>query len=470
MKHKIEKILIVAVLSIFFAGTVRADLAKKINGIIQRPSQKKTQFSVKIIKANSGKTIYSHNSAAPMMPASNMKIIISAAALKYLGPDYEYKTKIGFCDNTLVVLGGGDPLLGDKKTDEKYGRETGWIFDDIATALKQRGIKSIDDIIVDTSIFDDERVHINWPVEQLNRNYACEVSGLNFNGNCIDVTTKNSGGKVSVYVSPKTDYVKITNKLRAISSGRGAVGAYRQPGKPNHLIVKGKCRNQQGPFAVAIERPAVFFGFLLYENLLRAGINVNGQLIENIMSKDCKFKLLLEHRTSIIDCLKRCNSDSFGLSAESLLKTIAAHVNSDNKDGSWKAGRKVLDKYLTGLGIDRQEFYIDDGSGLSKQNRLSANAITEVLFSVYKSKLWGLYKESLAIGGATGTVRKYFKDKKHKGRIFGKTGYIAGAKSFSGVCDTSNGDVIFSILTNKANGKTRTAINDIAKAIISEYE
>ena len=142
MKHKIEKILIVAVLSIFFAGTVRADLAKKINGIIQRPSQKKTLFSVKIIKANSGKTIYSHNPAAPMMPASNMKIIISAAALKYLGPDYEYKTKIGFCDNTLVVLGGGDPLLGDKKTDEKYGRETGWIFDDIATALKQRGIRA----------------------------------------------------------------------------------------------------------------------------------------------------------------------------------------------------------------------------------------------------------------------------------------------------------------------------------------
>lgn len=469
MKSKIVKILIAAFLSVSTAGAVRADLAERINAIISRPSQRKTQFSIKIIKADSGKIIYSHNPADVMIPASNMKIITSAAALKYLGPGYEYKTQIGLCGDTLVVLGSGDPLLGDKKTDAKYGRQAGWIFNAVITTLKQRGIENINDIIVDTSVFDDERVHVNWPVEQLNRDYACEVSGLNFNGNCVEITTKNSAGKVKIYIHPETDYVKITNKVRAISSGTGAVGAYREPGKPNHLIVKGKCKKEQGPFAVAIERPAVFFGFLLYENLLRANINVSGQLIENTISKNCKFKLLFEHRTSIIDCLKRCNSDSFGLAAEALLKTIAANTNSDKANGSWQAGAEAIDKYLIGLGIDRREFYIDDGSGLSKKNRLSANAVTEVLFSIYKSGAWRLYKDSLAAGGAEGTIRKYFKDKRYAGKIFGKTGYIIGAKSFSGVCDTADGSVIFSILTNGANGKTRTAINNIVKTIIDEY-
>jgi D-alanyl-D-alanine carboxypeptidase/D-alanyl-D-alanine-endopeptidase (penicillin-binding protein 4) len=123
-------------------------------------------------------------------------------------------------------------------------------------------------------------------------------------------------------------------------------------------------------------------------------------------------------------------------------------------------------KYLTGLGIKESEFYIDDASGLSREDRLSARAITKVLTDVYKGKDWQMYKDSLAVGGIDGTIKKYFWQDKYKGKVIGKTGYIAGVKSFSGVCTTSNGDYIFSILTNSANGTTRPAINDIAKAII----
>ena len=70
------------------------------------------------------------------------------------------------------------------------------------------------------------------------------------------------------------------------------------------------------------------------------------------------------------------------------------------------------------------------------------------------------------MGGSEGTIAKYFKQASYKGRIFGKTGYVNLAKSFSGLCSTGAGDYIFSILTTGANGQTRTAINDIAKAII----
>ncbi|GAI30085.1 unnamed protein product, partial [marine sediment metagenome] len=73
----------------------KADLAKRVDGIISRSLQQKVRFSIHIVKADSGGTVYNHDAGELMIPASNMKIITTAAALKYLGPDYEYKTKGG---------------------------------------------------------------------------------------------------------------------------------------------------------------------------------------------------------------------------------------------------------------------------------------------------------------------------------------------------------------------------------------
>jgi len=464
MKKRIKKILAIAVVSMSFAGAASAELGKQIDGIISQQSQSKVKYSIAVVKADSGKAVYSHNAKEAMIPASNMKVIVTAAALKYLGADYEFKTEVGLCGDTLVIKGGGDPLLGDMVTDAKYIRESGWVFKDIAEALKEKGITAIKDLVVDSSMFDDERVHPNWPRSDLNRWYASEVSGLNFNGNCIDITIKNEGGKAVVYIVPETDYVNYVNEVKVISQGKGAAGAYRT-NEINKIIVKGKCKDKVGPFGVAIERPAAFFGYLLAEKLAKAGIRTEGQLLEKAMDEDCKFKKVAEFSTPIADCLARSNKDSLQLAAESLFKTIAAK-SMGGKGGSWAAGREVIGNYLLGLGIGSEEFYVDDGSGLSRENKLSANALTKVLLDVYKGRDREFYKKSLSTGGIDGTIGKYFKEEKYKGRIFGKTGYISGVKSFSGICSTDKGDYIFSIIANETNGETREAINDIVKAIM----
>ncbi|HUT28727.1 MAG TPA: D-alanyl-D-alanine carboxypeptidase/D-alanyl-D-alanine-endopeptidase [Sedimentisphaerales bacterium] len=467
MKVRLRQLAIMTALGVVcFAGTAGAGLAERIDGIIRQPSQSKVQYSVHIVKADTGRALYSHNAAEALMPASNMKIIVTAAALKYLGPDYVFATKVGLCGDRLVIIGSGDPLLGDNVTDAKYGRAAGWIFADIADKLKEKGITSIKDMVIDTTIFDDVRVHPSWPEDQLNKWFACEVAGLNYNDNCIEMTAKTVGGQVVVTIEPETDFIQITNEVVAVQQG-GGVGAYRQLGKPNCLIVKGKCMRQEGPFEVAIERPAAFFGYLLAERLLAAGVSTQGQLIEKAMSEDCDFEELAEYTTSMADCLKRCNKNSLGLAAEALMKTIAAN-SQGGRNGSWERGRRIISEYLREVGVDESEFYIDDASGLSRQNELSARAITKVLYSVYKSGQWGLYKDSLAIAGVDGTIKRYFGEEKYKGKIFGKTGYISGVKSFSGMCTTGEGDYLFSILANKANGLTRKAINDIAKAIIDD--
>jgi D-alanyl-D-alanine carboxypeptidase/D-alanyl-D-alanine-endopeptidase (penicillin-binding protein 4) len=217
MKAKVKKLLVTAVFALCLAGFANADLAKQLDAIISQSLQKRVKFSIHIVEADSGSTIYDHDSRELMIPASNMKIIVTAAALEYLGPDYEFKTKVGLCDETLVVIGSGDPLLGDEKTDARYGREPGWIFKDIANALKSRGIDTIEGIVVDSSIFDNQCVHPSWPAKDLNKWYACEISGLNFNDNCVKISTKNIGGKVAVYIEPQTSLINSPSTASAES-------------------------------------------------------------------------------------------------------------------------------------------------------------------------------------------------------------------------------------------------------------
>jgi D-alanyl-D-alanine carboxypeptidase/D-alanyl-D-alanine-endopeptidase (penicillin-binding protein 4) len=467
MKIELKKFLVSVLLSIGFVSVTSAALAERINGIINKSSQKGVQYSIAVIKADSGQVVYSHDANRAMMPASNMKIITSAAALKYLGPDYEFRTEVGLCGDMLVIKGGGDPLLGDEATDAKYQREPGWIFKDIAAALKRNSITAVKDIVVDGGIFDNVRVHPNWPREQLNQWYACEVSGLNYNDNCIAITVKNTGGNITIGIRPETGFIKITNEIKPVQKGKSAVGAYRNQ-TPNSITLKGKCQKGEGPFDYAIEKPAEFFGFLLQEHLTETGIKVDGGIIEKPAPGDCDYRKIAEYKTPMVDCLTRCNKNSLGLAAEALLKTIAAAAEPGGRNGSWAKGRELIDKYMLALGIERGEFYIDDGSGLSRGNKLSANAITKVLLDVYKSRNWELYKNSLMVGGVEGTISKPFKEEKYMGKVLGKTGNIAGVKSFSGICSGKGGEYIFSILANDVRPGTREVINEITKAIMDD--
>lgn len=439
-----------------------ASLKGRIDKIVQ--SRPKAAFSIHIIKAESGRTVYAHHAHQPRIPASNMKVVTSAAALHYLGRDFEYVTKVGLIRDTLIVFGSGDPLLGDQESDSSQGRMPGWIMSDMISKLNQAGKGRIKDIIIDSTVFDDERVHPSWPASELNRAYSPEVCGLNYNANCIRMTVRNTKGRIAIAIEPKTQFVQISNLVRPVQSGKSGVGAYRKMGTPNALEVRGRCLRQEG-LEVAIEQPAVFFGYILAERLGASGIAVSGQLIERALGPDLRFQRITEYRTPLALCLQRCNKDSFNLAAEALLKTVGAHGASPRAPGSWIRGQKLVGRYLEKLGVAESEYRIDDGSGLSRENRLSAHALTTVLASIYRSRNWDFYSESLAIGGADGTLSESFLEDKHQGKIKGKTGYLSGIRAFSGVATTDNGDYIFSILANKAPSAKRI-VYQMAKTII----
>jgi D-alanyl-D-alanine carboxypeptidase/D-alanyl-D-alanine-endopeptidase (penicillin-binding protein 4) len=335
-------------------------------------------------------------------------------------------------------------------------------------ALREQNVAEVNDVLIDTTVFDDERVHPSWRAADYNRAYSCEICGLNFNDNCIEVTATNLGDNIAINIEPKTSFVQFINEVESVTSGDTAIGALRTT-QPNKIRIYGKCRSKDGPVRIAIEQPAAFFGFVLAEHLARAGIAPRGKLIEKAVNMDADFKPLVEFTTPVTDCLRRANTDSLNLAAEALLKTIDAHSKPGRRDGGWAGGRELIAKYLADLGIPSEQFVIDDGSGLSRHNRLTTHTLAKILLDLYHGKNWELFYSSLAVGGEDGTIDKYFGEARYRGKIHAKTGYIALVRALSGVCLTESGPYIFSILSNGPKGLSRDALNSIPKAIIDEY-
>jgi len=452
---KTQKILAALIVSVVVGQSAFAvTFQNKIEQIIARKEQQKVEFSITVVDPQTGQVVYGHNSTKPLTPASNMKLLTSFAAFKQLGPDYKFTTRAGLCGNKLVIIGGGDPLLG------LDGRD---FVSQITDAVKTRNITQLDGIIVDSSIFDDVPVNENWPKAQLNRSYACEIAGLNYNGNCVKISAFTKNGQVTLTKEPNTEFLTLLNSVKA-SSKENAIGSNRTDQK-NTIVVYGKCA-KSASFDVAIENPSLFMGRLVCESLTKAGVSIaNGPRQEVVNPADVEVIAVFE--TPIIEVLHNCNKDSMQIAAECMVKMLAAKTS--GQAGSWQGARIALGNYLSSLGIDKAEFYIDDGSGLSNVNKLSSNVLVKVLLDAYQDKNWPLFKETLAIGGVDGTIKKQFYKDKHKNKVYAKTGYINGVRALSGVCSAMNGkEYIFSILANKANYSTKTAIANIVESILDE--
>jgi len=166
-------------------------VSQQVERLLARHPQ--TTFSIHFCEAESGRTIYAHQSHTPLIPASNIKIITTAAAVDQLGGDFVYETLIGLLGENLAVIGSGDPLTGDAVLAEEKSQDIYHIFQQVLSALQRREINELSgDLLIDNFIFDDERFHPSWSASEANRWYAAQVSAVNFNDNCVDFILKPS--------------------------------------------------------------------------------------------------------------------------------------------------------------------------------------------------------------------------------------------------------------------------------------
>ncbi len=418
-----------------------------------------------VIDLESGREIYEHDGSALLIPASNMKLVVMAAAIDRLGPEYSFATVLAIRDTDLVVIGGGDPTIGDELLCRQRGQSITHLFHAWASALKESGIRQIPgDIVIDDSIFDQNFVHPNWPENQYQAWYEAPVGGLAMNENCIQalVTPGEPGQPANISLVPGNTLISIDNKTQ---TGAKQTVTVMRPRDSDSLVVRGTVARQGLLEKVTVRDPGLFFGSVLKTVLATDGIRVGGKVVrrrvrlENgMVPKDCH--LVHVHRTPIADALARCGKDSRGMMAEALLKTLGAQQFGL---GSWDHGRSVVHQFLRDINVPSSEIKMDDGSGLSRHNRLSPAASTRILRHMFTStpERFELFRDSLAVAGVDGTLLKRFRAADTKGRIFAKTGYIDGVWSLAGYVRTASDQwLAFAIF---ANGTSRKAPSQKAR-------
>jgi len=159
------------------------------------------------------------------------------------------------------------------------------------------------------------------------------------------------------------------------------------------------------------------------------------------------------------------NKNSVNIIGENIIKTLGATIIGE--PGTWEKGTQVVSNFLHEIGI-KDSFEIFDGSGLSLLNRVSPNAITDVLEYAYNNQVISLkFLNSLSIGGVDGTLKKRFRRSEVEGRVMAKTGHLSNVNALSGYLFTKSGDVlVFSILANGLGSKATSFQNSLLGELV----
>jgi D-alanyl-D-alanine carboxypeptidase/D-alanyl-D-alanine-endopeptidase (penicillin-binding protein 4) len=449
-------------LCLFGAQPSFGDLAGTIDGILRDPPLAKVLAGIEIIhlgsSVESSRIIYRHNSDVPLTPASNLKMITSSAALDRLGPDFNFRTQLVSHDGDLILVGDGDPAFGDAELLSRFGWDVDTVFKQWAEQLKSQKIGPVRNVLVDDSIFDTDFFNPGWPAEQRLNRYEAEVAGMNLNANCLDfyLHPNRPGELVTARTNPVARFYNIRNECL---SGEGKPSIMRAP-QSDDMIIRGRAPAVNDvPLPVTIHDAPLFAANVFAETLVNIGLVRSGDVhrdrtIRDAMNRaqsagDKSWQLLAIHETPLAQVLGRANKDSMNLYGECLCKRLGAEIT--RQSGSWQNGTAAVGQFLKKLGVPESQFHLSDGCGLSKENQITASAITRVLLYDYFSHNSKTLIDSLAIAGVDGTLTDRFHGSSLRGRVIGKTGTVDGVSCLSGYLHARDGQwYVFSILMNKS--------------------
>lgn len=476
-----------------------ADLAGEIKAVLMDRLLARADVGVEVVRLGttpeSSTFIFKHDSEIPLIPASNLKVVTTSAALDGLGADFRFRTVLAKHGEDLVLIGDGDPTLGDVELLKKVGWDATTVFRNWAEALRKRGITHVQNVIVDDSVFEENGVHKGWPADQLDRHYCAEVGGVNLNINCVDffLLSTSEGNYCGYRAVPATDYMTVKNTC--ISGGENAIRASRQTGT-NNVSLGGSCPQSTGvPVLVTVHDPSLFAATVLAETFGTNGISVRGKIARDRTARaevikqaggaaatepaktpattvtttatttPVPWQPLAVHETPLSQALARANKDSVNLYAECLCKRLGYAVS--GQSGSWENGPAAVGAFLKKAGVDETEFQLDDGCGLSKKNRISPNALVRVLMYNYFSPNRQAFFNSLSVAGTDGTLEHRFTNSDLRGRVFGKSGFVKGVSSLTGYLEARDGNwYAFSILMNGIPDLSNSAIKPLQDAIV----
>jgi D-alanyl-D-alanine carboxypeptidase/D-alanyl-D-alanine-endopeptidase (penicillin-binding protein 4) len=459
---------------VVFAGAVQAQIDSSIRSVLANPALQRAVAGVEVVRLGESRAedrvVFSSNGDTPLIPASNQKILTSVTAMERLGKDFRFRTLLLRRGNDLAFVGDGDPTLGDSAILRKVGWQPSTIFGRWAKLLQEEGVTHVDRLLYDDSVFDRVLLHPSWPVEQSHLPYVPQVGGINFNANCLDVYVTPTGGAVEARIDPTTSHVSFRNA--AIAGKENKLSLIRNGGT-NTITLSGTVSAKNTvPWRVTIHDPSAYGATVLAETLRAAGIEVG--VVERdptirqslVAANNQGWTAVVSFETGLMSIIHEVNKQSNNLYAEAICKRLGAV---DGSSGSWESGTQAMYRLAMAAGARDDSLSPDDGSGMSRNNRVSASTLATVLAHAFHSPYREEFIGTLAVGGSDGTLSRRFRGNL-AGRVFAKTGYIRGVSALSGFVQTRSGawyafSVLFNDLPDGGVSAARQAQERIVEAL-----
>ena len=452
-----------------------AQLPSTINTVINQPQFNRARWGVLVQKLSQPQTLYSRDAQKYFTPASVTKLLTTAAALQQLGGNYRIRTSIYDEGNgTLRVIGRGDPSLKDEQ------------LAILAKQLRQKGVRRIQQLIADDTHFKGAVIPPSWMWEDLPFYYGAPVNSLILNENAAILRLFPQS--VGETLRPKWDKPsegygwQVINNTVTVGEGEKKYIALNRDLKGQTLKIQGQLAVNSQPdiTAIAVFDPIEHFLRHFRQSLLRERIPVvrTSAQADNLRDREIKDgeikgrEIAAVESAQLSELIKEINTNSNNLFAEALLRTLA--VKQPLKDNQTKdyqttvnAGLEVLQTALTQMGVDSKSYKLDDGSGLSRKNFISPQALVQLLQGVARSRFAKVYFNSLPIAGKTGTLKYRLRNTPAEGIVIAKTGTMSGVVSLAGYVNAPNYEpVVFSIMVNQTEQPIKTVRQAMDRIVV----
>ena len=394
--------------------------------------------SIVVRDARSGETLLELNPLLARSPASTIKVLTTFAALEQLGPGYRWTTRAwgsvpvvdGRLAGDLVVQGGGDPFMSTERW---------WRF---AQALRNTGLRRIEgDIVLDRSLYALQEADPDEFDGQGYRTYNVLPDALLVNLQAAEFHVVAEGDHARVIVDPEPANLRVESAVRLDS--RSCSRASRPLGftvfadDPDRIRLDGYVAAPCAAVARRVIMRAPDFAFGTFVTFWRQlGGEFSGQL--RLEPRPASARLIAEYPSLTLgEVLPLINKHSSNVMARMLLLTMASERF--GAPATAANGELALAEWLDRQGLHLPELVIDNGSGLSRRTRISADSMARLLGVAYQSRYWPELAASLPLGGQDGTLQRRFVDLAGEARIRMKTGHLDQVGAIAGLVSARSG-------------------------------